>query len=256
MDNNELLKILGSGSQDVAQAMMICKSLHQNLGDVMQKMSDDFVGEGIDVSSVLPSMDEALYFKNFYIEVLKIYGWDPECNDESELLPAVRDREEYYDTYFDAGLNLVKERDELKEEVEKLKKENEEMKKKLPFDDWDKQVQEQKAIDQAKQLHESQLHDVRQERDFYRKKLFEVELELEKIKEGNEVLSSMVKMYKAQIPKKPGKKLSQRDKVCLSCVRDILGQFASDDKLLDEGDRQEEDWYDDETLKLLDRLLK
>ena len=135
------------------------------------------------------------------------------------------------------------------------------MKKKLPFDEWDKKVQENKAIDQAKQLHESQLHDIRQDRDFYKKKLFEVELELEDIKEenknlkeGNEALNSLVKMYKAQIPKKPRKCFSQNDKERLSRVREILGSFASDDKMSD--DPVGDSWYDDETLKLLDRLLK
>jgi len=57
-----------------------------------------------------------------------------------------------------------------------------------------------------------------------------------------------------QIPDKKGKKLSQRDKACLYCVRDILGSFSDDDKMSD--DPVEDDWYDDETLKLLDRLLK
>lgn len=59
---------------------------------------------------------------------------------------------------------------------------------------------------------------------------------------------------KKQIPKKPRKCLSQNDKACLRCVRDILGQFNSDDKASD--DPTGDDWFDDETLKLLDRLLK
>lgn len=217
MDNNELTKILATGSQDVVQAMMICKSLHHNLGEIMQKMSDDFVGEGIDVSNILPSMDQAIYFKNFYIQVLKIYGWDPECNDESELLPAVAEREKYYDTYFNDGLNLVEERDKLKEEVEKLKH-------RLEWEEMKEGVCE--AADE----------------------------EIKKLKEGNEALNSLVKMYKAQIPKKPRKCFSQNDKARLRRVRDILGEFNSDDKASD--DPSNDDWFDDETLKLLDRLLK
>jgi len=69
----------------------------------------------------------------------------------------------------------------------------------------------------------------------------------EELKEENEEL-------KKQIPKKPRKCLSQKDKACLRRVRDVLGSFSDDDKASD--DPTEDDWYDDETLKLLDRLLK
>jgi DNA repair exonuclease SbcCD ATPase subunit len=59
---------------------------------------------------------------------------------------------------------------------------------------------------------------------------------------------------KKQIPKKPRKCFSYNDKARLSRVRDILGEFNADDKASD--DPTEDDWYDDETLKLLDRLIK
>jgi chromosome segregation ATPase len=59
---------------------------------------------------------------------------------------------------------------------------------------------------------------------------------------------------KKQIPKKPRKCFSYNDKARLSRVRDILGSFSDDDKASD--DPTEDDWYDDETLKLLDRLIK
>tara|TARA_R100001015_G_C4587436_1_gene143243 strand:+ start:141 stop:923 length:783 start_codon:yes stop_codon:yes gene_type:complete len=260
MDNNELTKILATGSQDVVQAMMICKSLHQNLGEIMQKMSDDFVGEGIDVSSILPSMDQAIYFKNFYIQVLKIYGWDPECNDESELLPAVAEREKYYDTYFNEGLNLV-------EEIKNLKEDNEELKERqLPFGwtiDSIKNLQEERDELKAENTEQSceiiNLQGENEELKKYGKGYLLAEVkklkeENKNLKEGNEALNSLVKMYKAQIPKKPRKCFSQNDKARLRRVREILGSFASDDKASD--DPCNDDWYDDETLKLLDRLLK
>ena len=71
--------------------------------------------------------------------------------------------------------------------------------------------------------------------------------QVEKLEKKNEEL-------RKQIPKKPRKCLSQKDKACLRRVRDVLGSFSDDDKASD--DPTEDDWYDDETLKLLDRLIK
>ena len=74
------------------------------------------------------------------------------------------------------------------------------------------------------------------------------ENEISNLKEENEEL-------KKQIPKKPRKCFSQKDKACLRRVRDILGEFNADDKASD--DPMANTWFaDDETLKLLDRLLK
>jgi len=67
-------------------------------------------------------------------------------------------------------------------------------------------------------------------------------------------LSSMVKMYKAQIPKKPRKCLSQRDKEVMGYLHGYLAHLHDDDKNSD--DPCEEAHYSEETLKLLDRLLK
>ena len=65
-----------------------------------------------------------------------------------------------------------------------------------------------------------------------------------------------IKKLKKQIPQKPGKKLSQRDKLVLSYLRGMLDVFNKEDKEREEGDDMHGEWCDDETLKLLDRLIK
>lgn len=77
---------------------------------------------------------------------------------------------------------------------------------------------------------------------------------IEELKEVIEELKKQRAFFQSQIPDKKGKKLSQRDKASLRRVRNILGSFSDDDKASD--DPIDDDWYDDETLKLLDRLLK
>jgi len=61
---------------------------------------------------------------------------------------------------------------------------------------------------------------------------------------------------KEQIPQKPGKKLSNRDKLVLSYLHGMLDVFNKEDKEKEEGDDMHGEWCNDETLALLARLIK
>ena len=200
----------------------IIDELVKNVNTLKQTHDDEFCGEGVNITDELPSMDEALKLRQTMEKIKEIYEWSDDLDDENIFLDVIRNREEIYDKYYDQP--------DIKEKYESLKEENEELNKKS--DELREAGLELVNISQKK---DKDIYETKCKVENYEKLLLDNEEEISELKKENENL-------KKQIPQKPGKKLSSKDKEVLKGILESMeiGQGTCSD----------------EEYKLLNRLLK
>ncbi len=146
---------------------------------------------------------------------------------------------------------------EQQEQIIRLEEENKQLKLEVLMsreasEIYEKECDEWRKIDGADGLIQDLFYD-----GYHTTKLCcSINTEVDEVCKAITEMKNKIDELKEQIPQKPGKKLSNRDKLVLSYLRDMLDVFNKEDKEKEEGDDMNGEWCNDETLALLARLIK